>query len=142
LCIEKCNQDEKSIPYLYFKVKSDWVYALTVPSQRDVTPDVNHVSLCLVSKIFNPDKYKAFLNILIEQYVTTGDPTKVLEGVFFSEYLNICLFTIFCHIGYLSIYATGRFAKGQLSFDLSSFQDSNAMLSVSVIKDISRYIVV
>jgi hypothetical protein len=88
LCIEKCNQDEKSIPYLYFKVKSDWVYALTVPSQRDVTPDVNHVSLCLVSKIFNPDKYKAFLNILIEQYVTTGDPTKVLEGVIFCRILK------------------------------------------------------
>lgn len=107
LCIEKCTQDEKSTPYLYFKVKSDWVYALTVSSQRDVTPDVNHVSLCLVSKIFNPEKYKAFLNILIEQYVTTGDPTKVLEGEIctvidhYSEFLSSC--RLFEHLCYRKI---------------------------------------
>lgn len=80
LCIEKCSRNEHNVPNLYFKIKSDWVYILTVQAHRDVTPEVNHVSLCLVCKVFNPEKYKAFLAILIEQYVSTGDPTKILEG--------------------------------------------------------------
>lgn len=92
---------------------------VSVPALKDVTPDVESVSLCLVSKIYNPEKYEAMINILIEQYLTTGDPTKLLEG-------------------YLSVYTTGKFSKGKLSFDMDSYVDSKAMIAGSCLKDISR----
>jgi hypothetical protein len=52
----------------------------TSPALLDVSPDVTKVSVCLVSKIFNPEKYHNLNGILLEQYQTTGDPTKLLEG--------------------------------------------------------------
>ena len=82
LIIKKINPVEgQPLPYLYFKLKSDWIYVHTLPSRRDVTPDVTSVTLCAVSKIFNPERYQALLAILIEQYLSSGDPTKILEGI-------------------------------------------------------------
>jgi hypothetical protein len=39
----------------------------------DVTPDVLAVSVCLITKAFNPEKYNALLQILFFQYARTGD---------------------------------------------------------------------
>jgi hypothetical protein len=80
LIIKKINPVEQLLPYVYFKIKSDWIYIHTLPSRRDVTPDVTSVTLCAVSKIFNPERYQSLLAILIEQYLSSGDPTKILEG--------------------------------------------------------------
>mmetsp|Transcript_23351 Transcript_23351/g.24004 ORF Transcript_23351/g.24004 Transcript_23351/m.24004 type:complete len:359 (-) Transcript_23351:59-1135(-) len=118
LCIRRLTSDN-SISNFFFKYKSDWIYVNTLPSLQDITPDVTKVSVCLVSKVFNPEKYHNLLAILLEQYITTGDPTKLLEG-------------------YLSIYATGKFVKGRSSFELSSFDDSAALLASSSMKEIAR----
>lgn len=83
LCIRKLSNEGNGPSQFFFKYKSDWIYLNTLSALSDVTPDVNKVSVCLVSKIFNPEKYHTLIAILIEQYLTTGDPTKLLEGKFF-----------------------------------------------------------
>ena len=121
LCIEKFNQhhSEKSAeptPLLFFKVKSDWVYMDLSAARKDICSEITASALCIVTKVFNPEKYQALLLVLHEQFLSSGDPTKILEG-------------------YLSVYASEKFK----SFDMSSFQDSDAMLAVSCVKDIVRY---
>jgi hypothetical protein len=121
LCIDKFNQHyaaEKGAertPFLFFKLKTDWVYMDLSATRRDVCSEITASSLCVVTKVFNPEKYQALLEVLHEQFLSSGDPTKILEG-------------------YLSVYASGKFK----SFDMSSFQDSDAMLAVSCVKDIVR----
>jgi hypothetical protein len=80
LCIRKLGSEGAAASTFFFKYKNDWIYVNTAPSHPDVTPDVTKVSVCLVSKIFNPEKYHRLNGILLEQYQTTGDPTKLLEG--------------------------------------------------------------
>ena len=119
LCIDKFNQHyvEKSsdmIPFIYFKVKNDWVYMNMSPARKDMS-EIKASALCIVTKVFNPEKFETLLSVLHEQFQSTGDPTKILEG-------------------YLSVYATDKFKN----FDMSDFQDDDAMLAVSCVKDIVR----
>lgn len=122
LCIDKFNthhvaeKGTENISFLFFKVKSDWVYMDLAASRKEVFSEITASALCVVSKVFNPEKYKALLGVLHEQFLASGDPTKILEG-------------------YLSIYASEKFK----SFDMSNFLDSSAMLAVSCVKDIVRW---
>lgn len=88
LCIRKLNNEGNGSTQFFFKYKNDWIYINTLPALSDITPDVTKVSVCLVSKIFNPEKYHSLIEILIEQYVSTGDPTKLLEGRLFISQID------------------------------------------------------
>jgi hypothetical protein len=119
LCIDKFKQHYtgkgEPTPLLYFKVKSDWVYMDFAASRKEVCSEITASALCVVTKVFNPEKYQALLTVLHEQFLSSGDPTKILEG-------------------YLSVYASEKFK----SFDMSSFDDSDALMAVSCMKDTVR----
>jgi hypothetical protein len=126
-CIKLCSSDNEeqtqeniTMPsFFYFKVKSDWIYVSSRDPIKEFTPDITKTSLCVVTKVFNPEKYQSLLDVLLEQYITSGDPTKILEA-------------------YLSVYATGKYANKGGSYDISTFKDSSAMLAVSEMLEISR----
>ncbi len=64
--------------YIYFKVKSDWIYCFTFKISNSVKSSVTFASICLLSKSFHPEKFNAQLKLMAEQYKNL-DPTKVLE---------------------------------------------------------------
>lgn len=107
-CITRCSSEGKNTPYIYFKLKNDWVYCLTMPLGQDIIPDVTSASICACTRSFNPEKFYAFLMVLFEQYLSNGDPTKILEG-------------------YLSIHTTGNFSNSAGTFDTSLYKDNDAL---------------
>lgn len=122
LCIDKFNhfyseKEAHCASFLFFKIKGDWVYIVISKTRKDVSTEVVASALCLVAKVFSPEKFRALLALLHEQYLSSGDPTKILEG-------------------YLSVYTSQKFK----SFNMSKYQDSDAYLSSSCIKDIVRMI--
>mmetsp|Transcript_17122 Transcript_17122/g.28607 ORF Transcript_17122/g.28607 Transcript_17122/m.28607 type:complete len:352 (+) Transcript_17122:49-1104(+) len=120
LCIDKFNQHfvdqgSESVPLLYFKMKSDWVYMNFSVARKDMHTEITSSALCVVTKTFNPEKYQVMLKVLHEQFLSSGDPTKILEG-------------------YLSVHATGKFK----AFDMANFRDEDAQLSECCLKEIIR----
>jgi len=107
-CITRCSAEGKHTPYIYFKLKNDWIYCLTMPLGQDIIPDVTSASICACTRNFNPEKFYAFLMVLFEQYLHNGDPTKILEG-------------------YLSIHTTGNFSNQAETFDTSLYKDNDAL---------------
>lgn len=123
LCINQFTQhfaeqraSDPAAHLLYFKFKSDWVYMHYSAARKDMCSEIISSALCVVTKTFNPERHQALLAVLHEQFLASGDPTKMLEG-------------------HLSVHATGKF-KG---YEAASFRDEDAMLSVSCVKDIVRY---
>jgi hypothetical protein len=116
--ISRISTEGQLSPYIYFKYKNDWVYALTMPVSKEIVTDVLSASIVIVSKSFNPEKFNSLAVILFEQYSSTGDPTKILEG-------------------YLSVHTSGNFSNKAGTFDVSLFKDDDALLNVSCLKELA-----
>lgn len=80
-------------------------------------PNLNGMSLCIVTRSFNPEKNHKLLELLAHQYVSTGDPTKILEG-------------------YLSAYTTGFFTNASGSFKASDYDDERALTENCKLKEL------
>lgn len=107
--LTRCSTAEGSqAPFVYLKYKADWIYIFSQNMSKNIDPNVSTVSLCLVTRVFNPEKYEALLKILSYQYVSTGDPSRILEG-------------------YLSVFTTGAFTNSLGAFKASAFQDEDAI---------------
>ncbi len=66
--------------YQYTKVKSDWIYVMTIPITTDKV--VREASLGLICSSFNPEKYHDVLNVLLHSYsCNNGEPVKILESI-------------------------------------------------------------
>lgn len=104
---------------IYFKVRSEWVYMLTLPARSEVQPFVVQISICIVTKAFNPEKFTSILQIFYEQYVGTADPTKILEA-------------------YLSINTTGSYTNRIGTFDNSQYRDTDAFAVESALSDLAK----
>lgn len=115
----RSEDDGANNTYIYFKYKNEWVYLYSVPAKKNIQPDVNRTSIGIISKLFNPEKFQSIGSILAEQYVSSGDPTKLLEG-------------------YLSITTSNKFSNSAGSFDMASYNDSNAYAIVSKIKELNN----
>jgi hypothetical protein len=64
LCVRRITSMGANIPELvYFRVKSDWCYVLTTTADKSVTPALDLVSVGLLVKNFNPEKYHALLRV-------------------------------------------------------------------------------
>jgi hypothetical protein len=121
ICVNRCASEGQLAPEFYFKVKSDWIYVHTKAMPKDVARDVEFFSICLVSKSFNPEKFNLILKLLTEQYLKSGDPTKVLEG-------------------YLSIHTTSKYSNDAGSFTESAFKEENVVKFDSNLKELVQKI--
>lgn len=117
VCIKRVSTEGRSAPFIFFKVKNDWIYAFSFPMPKDVVPDVTSASMCISSRTYDPEKYSKLCTMLAEQYRETGDPTKILEG-------------------YLSIHSTGKFINKIGTYDSASFKDTDPILAVTCLKDL------
>jgi hypothetical protein len=79
-------------------------------------PAVDQFNVTLLSKSFNPEKYAALLQILVDQYAATGEPTSILQA-------------------YLSVYTTGSFSGPKDSWNSSMYPDNRALISGCSIKE-------
>lgn len=114
LCCKRTADHKDYNSFIYFKLKNDWIYVLNSKSMSQILPDVNYVSMCLISRSFHPEKCRNMLDILMDQYSKNGDPTKVLEA-------------------FLAIHATGKFGL----FDSSTYKTDAAMYTHdSVMKEL------
>jgi hypothetical protein len=102
LCVRRSISDGATNPFFYMKYKADWIYMQTKKYTSSPDPNITGITLCLVSRTFDPDKHAAILSILIQQHEVSGDPTKILEG-------------------FLSIVTTGTFSNSQGSFNAAVF---------------------
>ena len=65
--------------FVYTKVKSEWMYVLSVSVKTDAV--VKDASLGLITSTFNPEKWHAVLKVLLQQYLDNkGEPVKILEA--------------------------------------------------------------
>jgi len=118
VCVQRCGSEGQQTPFIYFKLKNEWIYALTMPTLKDVLPDVENASVCIICRSFNPEKYYALSQILFEQYSGTGDPTKLLEG-------------------FLSVHTTGNFSNLAGTFDMTSYKDTDAYTRISMLSELN-----
>lgn len=102
LCVRRSIAEGASNAFLYFKYKADWVYMQTKKYVSSPDPNITGITLCIVSRAFDPEKHAAMLPILIQQHEASGDPTKILGG-------------------FLSIVTTGIFSNSQGAFNASTF---------------------
>lgn len=80
-------------------------------------PNLNGASLCIITRSFNPEKHQKMLDVLAEQYLTTADPTRMLEA-------------------YLSIYTTGQFSNAKGAFKSAEYDDDSAIRSNCKLMDL------
>lgn len=122
VCARRSSEHGENNTFFYFKFKNDWIFCMNSKKNSkifDKLPDVQFVSICVVCKDFQPDKYQAMLTLFMDQYEKTGDPTKVLEVI-------------------LSIHATGKYNK----FDNQDFVTASptapnpAFLNTSALKEL------
>ena len=115
LCVKRCAQEGKSSPFIFFKLKNDWIYILTFPVPDSVDTVVLHSSICIVTNTFNPEKYNAQLECMRRGYSdgVALDPTKALEV-------------------YLSVHTTGKFKN----YDGENYPDETACSHNSILKDL------
>jgi hypothetical protein len=82
LLVEKLvtlTSPETSQAFVYTKVKSEWIYVLSVSVKADAV--VKEASLGLLTSTFNPEKWHAVLRVLLQQYLDNkGEPVKILEA--------------------------------------------------------------
>lgn len=115
----RCLKEGQACSAMYFKVRSEWVYVLTLPARSEVQPFVQLISMCIVTKAFNPEKFTSVLQIFYEQYVGSADPTKILEA-------------------YLSINATGCFTNRIGTFDNNQYLDAEAFAVESALLELAK----
>jgi len=98
--------------YSYSKHKSLWEYymPMTVPGDSATLPAVSAVSVVILSKTFNPEKFQALLTLLAGQYVKTGDPIRILGS-------------------YLSVFTTKQVKVDDESWSASAYNDKQALLA-------------
>jgi hypothetical protein len=68
--------------FRYGKYRDIWHYSIStnegLPSK--VLRDATFISIAVTSKLFNPEKMKPLLELLLTSYLSKGAPTNVLEG--------------------------------------------------------------
>mmetsp|Transcript_54870 Transcript_54870/g.151262 ORF Transcript_54870/g.151262 Transcript_54870/m.151262 type:complete len:283 (-) Transcript_54870:114-962(-) len=83
---------------------------MTVPGDSATLPAVSAVSVVILSKTFNPEKFQALLTLLAGQYVKTGDPIRILGS-------------------YLSVFTTKQVKVDDESWSASAYNDKQALLA-------------
>lgn len=69
LCVRRITSLGSDIPELvYFRVNTDWCYVLTMLADKSVTPVLDLISVGLLVKNFNPEKYQALLKVRIVRH--------------------------------------------------------------------------
>ncbi len=100
--------------FVYTKVKSEWIYVLSVSVKTDAV--VKEASLGLLTSTFNPEKWLAVLRVLLQQYLDNkGEPVKILEA-------------------YLALLTQKRF--GSLDLSDPRLSDDKAYLAVGNLKEL------
>jgi len=111
--IEKLVTAAGQSNFSYTKVKSEWIYVLTVPVKSGNV--VKAASLGLVCTSFNPEKWQTVLKLLLQQYLdNNGEPVKILEA-------------------YLALMTQGKF--GGFDANDPEMVDTKAPLAVGTLKD-------
>ncbi|XP_048746661.2 putative DENN domain-containing protein 10 B [Ostrea edulis] len=76
---------DTTVPFLYSQRDRSWYYILSsVVDDTDQLHKVTHVSIVLVTKDFNPEKYEILCRVLLKKYRKSGNPALLLEN-----YLNV-----------------------------------------------------
>jgi hypothetical protein len=117
--IKRCSSEGQQSPFIFLKVKNDWIYILKTPTKKEISPDLVSCSIAIISRVFNPEKFRNLSKIYIEQYVSTGDPTKILEG-------------------HLSIHINKKFTNKIGTYDSLSYNDTDALIKESSLKELSN----
>lgn len=72
---------ENLVPFLFSQRDRSWYYILSSEVEdTDHLPKVTHVSIVLVTKDFNPEKYEILCRILLRKYRKSGNPASLLES--------------------------------------------------------------
>ncbi|XP_061184782.1 DENN domain-containing protein 10-like [Saccostrea echinata] len=77
----RLDAPDNAVPFLYSQRHHTWYYIFTfVVDDSDHLPKVTHVSIVLVTKDFNPEKYEILCRILLKKYRKSGNPAQLLES--------------------------------------------------------------
>ncbi|XP_062518581.1 DENN domain-containing protein 10-like [Corticium candelabrum] len=69
------------IPFTFGHFGRTWYYVHSRATEsEEVLQKVTHVALVLLAKDFNPEKYETLSGILLHNYMTTGNASRVAEG--------------------------------------------------------------
>lgn len=83
--LQRSTMATESTPYiqfLYSQTGHHWYYIFTGPVQQPCPQNlakVRFVSLILITKDFQPEKYKSLCEVLLISYLKSGDPTAILK---------------------------------------------------------------
>lgn len=66
---------------MYSQINRQWYYIYTCQTtEADKLPKVQALSVVLLARDFNPEKYESLCKILAKKYCDTGSPTSLLEA--------------------------------------------------------------
>lgn len=83
ILISKSRLEEDSVTdgFWFSKFKDSWIYAYNFTSvQSSSLPKVTAVSLIVMAKSFNPEKFSTGTQLLGKRYIASGSPPKVLQA--------------------------------------------------------------
>jgi hypothetical protein len=112
------QEDAKPPGFAFSRFKNIWYYCA---GAECTLPKVNAVSLCILAKDYDPEKYKTLLQLLTTVYANSGDTIKVLQG-------------------YLAVFTTGVFdAAGVGKFSLADHDSRRALLATPLKELVTRF---
>eukprot|EP00128_Syssomonas_multiformis_P011447 Colp12_sorted_trinity150504_noHs@27635 len=82
LLLKKANlgSSDTVLEFIFGKFRGQWYYIFSAPNASPALPKVTTLSLALISKVFNPEKYYALLKRLGHTYMVTGSTAAILQG--------------------------------------------------------------
>lgn len=113
-------EDNIEVPFVFSKYKGEWHYILTVATENsEKLPRISAFSICLITKVFSPEKYAILCKLLASLYLSSGSPLTLLEA-------------------YLSIITTNEYNGGEAGSYNDGDIDVRKSLLVTSIKDVIR----
>ncbi|ESO94949.1 hypothetical protein LOTGIDRAFT_239462 [Lottia gigantea] len=81
------------VQFIYSRWQHSWFYILSTALDDVDTPldKVNVVSLVLVTKDFNPERYETLCKLFSQLYIQTGNPAKILENYLSVMTRGVCV---------------------------------------------------
>jgi len=103
--------------FIFSKFQSNWQYIYTFHAKRKASQNIETFTICIISQVFNPEKFDALSQIIGARYYESEDPVNVLEI-------------------YLNIFMNGEMPKDKANLWASdNFPNQRAMIANCSIKE-------
>jgi hypothetical protein len=105
-----CDDVPVTRTFRFSRFANVWHYILNMPLGESGRTKVSAVTMVVLAKAYNPEKYEALLELFVKMYTASNSPLPVMQA-------------------YLSVFSSGKVATKVGEFDDSQFNSRRALIS-------------